>query len=55
MKIHGRKVTKSRIHAYDVYKYLVQQHSKQTANKFVERTKRKHPRIYIKELEPYVK
>jgi len=52
-KIPGRKVTKKRIHAYDTYKYLISQGDTGHAKGFVSFMKKKHPRIYDKELKPY--
>ena len=53
--IPGRKVGKKRIHAYDVYKYLIDGGDTGHASGFVKFMKRKHPRIYKNELEPYLR
>lgn len=47
------KMTKKRINAYDVYQYLKTE-SPGHASKFAKIMQKKHPRIYKKELEPYV-
>ena len=54
MKVPGRKVGK-RIYAYDAYIYLLSKGDTGHAKGFLSFMKKKHPRIYKKELEPYIK
>jgi len=44
-----------RRHAYVVYKELIEYGTSEFAKEFVKFVKKKHPRIYKKELEPHLK
>ena len=54
MKVPGRRVGK-RIHAYDTYTYLLSKGDTGHAKGFLSFMKKKHSRIYKKELETYIK